>query len=107
MTDTVTLDPATFDLAAAEALEERILLIVEYVYGADLNQDANEKMRTTIRAMIVKGGTASQITQALTIAAANERISIEDKTRYAFGCLRNIMMEQPAPYRRSGEEEDE
>lgn len=46
---------------------------------------------TTIRAMIVQGGTDAQIREAVAIAAINMRVDRESKTRYAAGVLRNLM----------------
>lgn len=62
--------------------------VINFLYGEVTEQD-----QTTIRAMIVEGGTDEQIKRALTISAINQRVEREDKSRYAFGCLRNIMME--------------
>lgn len=53
---------------------------------------------TTVRAMIVQGGTDAQIRESIAIAAINMRVGREDKTRYAAGVLRNLMHPQPEPY---------
>lgn len=79
MSPALTLDPAR-----AEELDKT----VEFLYGEVLEDDRN-----TVRAMIVSGGSDEQIQRSLAIAAVNTRIEREDKSRYAFGCLRNIMME--------------
>lgn len=78
-------------LDTIDVMEERAEAIgstVEFLY-----QDITEADETTIRAMIVLGGTDDQITHSLGIAAVNTRVPREDKSRYAYGCLRNIMME--------------
>lgn len=65
---------------------------IEFLYDEVTNND-----RTTLRAMIVLGGTDDQIKQAIGIAAVNTRIEREDKSRYAYGVLRNLMIEAPEP----------
>lgn len=68
----------------AEAIEST----VEFLYRGITEDD-----ELTIRAMIVLGGTDDQIVRSLGIAAVNTRVGRDDKSRYAYGCLRNIMME--------------
>jgi hypothetical protein len=74
--------------------EERLASLMQVVDF--LIPEAQGEMITerTVRAMMVKGGTDAQIREALTISAVNARIEPEDKGRYAFGCLRNIMIEK-------------
>jgi len=53
---------------------------------------------TTIRAMIVQGGSDEQIREAVAVAAINMRVDRESKTRYAAGVLRNLMNPRPRFY---------
>lgn len=53
---------------------------------------------TTIRAMIVQGGTDAQIREAIAVSAINMRVDRESKTRYAAGVLRNLMHPTPPEY---------
>ena len=74
-----------------DELEERaeaLTTTVEFLY-----REVTEADDTTLRAMLVLGGTDDQIVRSLGIAAVNTRVPREDKSRYAYGCLRNIMME--------------
>lgn len=71
-----------------EAEAVRIRATIKFLYGEVTIQDD-----TTIKAMLVLGGTTDQITRALGIAAVNSQVGREDKSRYAYGCLRNIMIE--------------
>lgn len=67
---------------AAELMETVRFLYPDEEYPHD---------ETTVRAMIVQGGTPAQIREAIAIAAINMRVGREDKTRYAAGVLRNLM----------------
>lgn len=80
--------PETLNPEGMEALADRIKKTVQFLYNEVTPQDDR-----TIRAMIVLGGTEAQITKAIGIAAVNSQIQRDDKSRYAYGCLRNIMME--------------
>lgn len=71
-----------------EERAEALATTVEFLY-----QDVTEDDQTTIRAMIVLGGTDEQIVRSLAIAAVNTSVAREHKSRYAYGCLRNIMLE--------------
>lgn len=79
------------DLNSAEQQVKKVLDQVTFIYGGISDTDEQ-----TIRAMIVHGASPAQITESLTIAAVNPRVDREDKMRYAFGCLRNIMLEGDA-----------
>lgn len=77
---------------APELSEERVvslLQVVDFLLPGVANPAITE---TTIRAMMVKGGTDAQIREALTVSAVNTRVGLEDKARYAFGVLRNLML---------------
>lgn len=71
-----------------ETLAQDVINTVRFVYG-----DVTTDDETTVRAMIVLGGTPDQIKRSIGIAAVNTNVAREDKSRYAYGCLRNIMME--------------
>lgn len=72
-----------------EAIVTHALDSIDFVYG-----EATEQDEITVRAMILKGATVKQIDQAISIAAVNGRVSVEDKSRYAFGVLRNLLEDQ-------------
>lgn len=79
------------DTNSAEKQVGIVLDQVAFIYG-----EVSETDEQVVRAMIVHGASPSIITQSLTIAAVNPRVAREDKMRYAFGCLRNIMLEGEA-----------
>lgn len=81
---------ASANTALNQSRVDGILQTIAFLYG-----EATDDDDTTVRAMIVKGGTDRQITESITISAVNTRIPREDKSRYAFGVLRNLMMEVP------------
>jgi hypothetical protein len=75
------------------SLEDRaraLLGNIEFIYG-----DVTEHDSEIVRAMLVLSATDEQITKAIGIAAINTRVEREDKGRYAFGCLRNLLLEDP------------
>jgi uncharacterized protein (DUF4213/DUF364 family) len=76
------------DVDLMQERADAISTTVEFLFGEITEQDDQ-----TIRAMIVLGGSDDQIVRSLGIAAVNTRVGREDKARYAYGCLRNIMME--------------
>lgn len=80
------------DVDLMQERAEAISTTVEFLFGNITEQDDQ-----TIRAMIVLGGSDEQIVRSLGISAVNTRVGREDKSRYAYGCLRNIMMEDAAP----------
>lgn len=69
----------------------RLMQVVKFLLPGVASPTITER---TIRAMMVKGGTDAQIQDSLAVAAVNTRVGLEDKARYAYGCLRNMMMEQ-------------
>lgn len=76
--------------ANLEERAEQLEAAVSFLYDQVTEDD-----RTTVRSMLLLNATNEQITKSLAIAANNTRVDREDKSRYAFGCLRNIMMEDP------------
>ena len=72
-----------------EAIVTHALDSIDFLYG-----EATEQDEITIRAMVLKGATVEQIVQAISIAAVNGRVPVEDKSRYAFGVLRNLLEDQ-------------
>lgn len=78
-------------LTQAEKRVETLMDNVEFIYGEVSKQDEE-----VVRAMIVAGASDESIIQAITIAAVNVRVERDDKMRYAFGCVRNLMMEDVA-----------
>lgn len=82
---------ATRKEKSREARVENILDTLEFLY-----QEVYDTDDITVRAMIVYGGTDDQIVRALTISAVQTSVSRDDKSRYAFGCLKNLMMEGEA-----------
>jgi hypothetical protein len=76
---------------------------VEFLFG-DITPDDDQ----VIRAMIVLGGNDDQIVRSFGIAGTNTRVDRESKGRYAYGVLRNLMLEdtnlpieedgEPVPY---------
>lgn len=77
-----------------EARVESLMDTVRFLYPDE--QYPHDE--TTVRAMIVQGGTDEQIREAIAIAAINMRVGREDKTRYAAGVLRNLLHPEPEPY---------
>lgn len=71
----------------SEARVEDLMATVRFLYPDE--QYPHDE--TTIRAMIVQGGTDEQIREAVAVAAINMRVDRESKTRYAAGVLRNLM----------------
>ena len=70
-----------------EATVHKALANIAFLYGEATHND-----ELTVRAMVVRGAKLKQINYSITAAAVNPRIEIEDKARYAFGVLRNLMM---------------
>lgn len=74
---------------AMEQLADQALDIIEFVYG-----EATEQDEITVRAMVLRGATLEVIMHSLTISAVNQRVPVEDKSRYAFGVMRNLLGEK-------------
>lgn len=62
--------------------------VVTFLFGNCTPED-----ETTLRAMIVWGATRDQIVRSLAIAAAKGRVKRDDKLIYAFGVVKNLMLE--------------
>lgn len=77
--------------AEKEAIVNEALDDLVFVYG-----EATEQDEYTIRAMVLAGADASLIKRAIAVAAVNQRVGPEDKSRYAFGVVRNTL--QPVEY---------
>lgn len=74
-----------------DELEERAEAIgttIEFLYG-----DITENDGSAIRAMLVLGGNDDQIVRSFAVAALNQRVERDSKSRYAAGVLRNLMLE--------------
>lgn len=82
---------STTELSRDEVRVSDIMSVVRFLYPDE--QYPHDE--TTIRAMIVQGGTDAQIKESIAIAAINMRVGREDKTRYAAGVLRNLMHPSP------------
>lgn len=85
--------------------EERVAEIMETVRFLYPDEQYPHD-ETTIRAMMVQGGTNAQIKESIAIAAINMRVGREDKTRYAAGVLRNLMHPSPSAWMREDEDDD-
>lgn len=73
----------------ARALEvEDLADVVTFLFG---NCTADDE--ASLRAMIVWGATRDQITRALAVSAVKARVKRDDKMTYAFGVVKNLMME--------------
>lgn len=59
-----------------------------------LFNNCTEEDEQALRAMLVWGATSDQVSAALAISAANHRVVREDKLKYAFGVVKNLMLEQ-------------
>lgn len=79
----------TLNVEAMEQTVQEACDMLDFMYG-----EVDEPSLITIRAMVLAGATADQIKFSITTAAVNSRVAVEDKSRYAFGVLRNIMMEK-------------
>lgn len=86
---------------ALEANAVDILTTVRFLYPDE--QYPHDE--TTIRAMLVLGGSVEQIKESIAIAAINTNVDRESKTRYANGVLRNLMNPRPLPVRDWEDEE--
>lgn len=76
------------DVDLMQERADAISTTVEFLLG-DITPDEDQ----TIRAMIVLGGSDDQIVRSVAIAAVNTNVDRLSKGRYAYGCLKNIMLE--------------
>lgn len=76
--------------ANLEARAQSLEASVAFLYG-----EVTEDDRMTVRSMLLLDATNEQVVKSIAIAANNTRVPREDKSKYAFGCLRNIMLEDP------------
>jgi hypothetical protein len=78
----VDVDPLDILSERAEAIASNI----EFLFG-----EVTEDDETVIRAMLLFNGSDAQIVDSFTIAATKTQVPREDKGKYAFGCLKNML----------------
>lgn len=77
------------DLTVENADVDVLTDVVTFLFNSCTEEDEQ-----ALRAMLVWGAADDQIRNALAISAANPRVVREDKLKYAFGVVKNLMLEQ-------------
>lgn len=87
-------DLIELDVDPIDVLEERLEALgstVAFLHGEESADDD-----AVLRAMLVFGGTDDEIVNSFAIASAATQVSPDDKGRYAFGVLKNLMLKHRA-----------